>query len=117
MTSLALIAGTLLIIRLIAVYKLSNVLKVQIRLLKKPIDAEVWEFRRSLHYMTIALMVGNILPIILDSLVIADELDLISHYRGSAFLTAYAISNALTMLIAVIMISRMYGLANVRSKK
>lgn len=106
------IAGGLLLLRLVAIYKLYKVLKVQIELLKRPIDPTVWEFRRSLHYMTVALLISNILPVILDTLVVADSFGWISHYRTIPTLTAYAVSNAVMMLIAVVMIKRMYDLAN-----
>lgn len=109
---IGIIAAILLTIRVIAVRKLYKVLKTQIELLRRPIDPEVWEFRRSLHYMTLALLVGNILPIVLDFLVVLDELGWIAHYRTIFVITAYAISNAVMMLIAVTMIKRMYDLAN-----
>lgn len=106
------IAGTLLILRLVAVHYLFRVLKIQIRLLRRPIDPCIWDFRRKLHYMTVALLLGNVLPIILDSLVVLRGFGVLEFVRTSPLLITYAISNALIGFIAATLIYRIYKLAN-----
>lgn len=106
------IALVLLSLRAIIIKRLLDVLLVQLKLLKRPIDPDVRDFRISLHRMTIAMLVGNVAPVILDIVVLADALGVISHYRTEALLSVYAISNALSTLFAALMIHRMYSLAN-----
>lgn len=100
------LAGILLIGRLIAVRYLFTTLKVQIALLRLPIEPEVWDFRKKLHYMTVALLIGNFPPIVLDLAV------LWGVERTAPYLVVYTLSNMITMVIAAIMIDKMYRLAN-----
>lgn len=109
---IALIAATLLIIRLTIIYKLRGVIRIQMELLKRPIRAEAYDFRRGMFTMTNVLQFGNFIPVILDLLVLMYEFDIHTIVRTDIMLTIYAISNALSMLLAVSVISRMYRLAN-----
>lgn len=105
MDSIQILAGVLLIGRFIAAKYLFRTLKIQAGLLRLPIDPEVWDFRKKLHYMTIALLVGNIPSIVLDFVVI------LGVERTAPYLITYAIFNMSTMVIAAIMIDKMYRLA------
>ena len=105
MDYLQILAAVLFTGRLVAVYFLIKILRVQITLLRLPIDPEVWDFRKKLHYMTIALLIGNIPSIILDVAVIAGV------DRTFPYLIVYATFNMITMVIAAIMIENMYKLA------
>lgn len=106
------LAATLLILRLIGVAYLVRVLKIQIKLLRKPIDdPEIWDFRRTLHYITVALTVGNLVPIILDSLVVLQGIGKLDYVRTRPVLLVYAGTNAVIALLAAIMIHKLYRLA------
>lgn len=116
------IAFTLLILRITASYFLFKVLKIQVDLLRRPIKVdeasyneqdiiEVWNFRRRLHFITIALFVGNFVPITLDALVVLQWLGVFEGFRTTPVLIVYAISNAVTMLLAAILINSIYRLA------
>lgn len=109
-------------LRIAATTFLWKVLKVQIDLLRRPIKLDpemydeqdikdVWNFRKTLHYITIALYVGNFIPIVLDSFVILQSVGLLDGYRTTPVLVVYAASNAITMLLATILIFNIYRLA------
>lgn len=116
------IAAFLLVERLIASLFLLGTLVIQRGLLKAPLNldpksyseddiAKVMTFRRTLHYIAIALFVGNFLPIVLDTLVVLQAFGIGEHVRTTNVLIAYAVSNATTMLLASYMINKMYKLA------
>lgn len=105
MSALQILATFLLIGRLVSVYYLRSVILTQIALLKLPIDPEVWDFRRKLHYMAVALLIGNFPSIILDIAVMAGV------DRTTPYLVVYTVFNMVTMVIAAIMIENMYRLA------
>lgn len=116
------VAFILLVLRIAGSVFLFQVLKKQIELLRRPIKADpsqyneddvmnVWNFRRNLHYITIALFVGNFIPIVLDSLVVLQGLGFLENVRTSPVIIVYAVSNAVTMLLAAILINSIYKLA------
>lgn len=116
------IASILLLIRIVASVFLWKVLKIQVDLLRRPIKVDeamyneqdivdVWNFRKFLHYTTIALFVGNFIPIILDALVVLQWFGVFDGFRTRPVLIIYAISNAVTMLLAAILINSIYKLA------
>lgn len=105
MDGLQILAGLLLVGRLIAIVILWRVFRVQMNLLRLSIDPEVLDFRRKLHYMTIALLIGNFPSVILDAVVMAGV------KRTLPYLIVYAVFNVITMIIAASMIDRMYRLA------
>lgn len=100
------IAGLLLLGRSIILWYLFRVLKVQVGLLRLPVsDPDVWDFRKALHYMTIVVTMGNLVPVTLDLVT------LIGPARPYWLGIAYAISNVITALFAAILIHKMYRLA------
>lgn len=68
-------------------------------------DPNVWDFRRTLHYMTIVVALGNLVPIAIDVVAI------IGPSRTFWLGVLYAISNAITALFAAVLIHKMYRLA------
>lgn len=113
MLKLQILAALLLIMRIVTVWYLGGVINIQNRLLSSRIvdgtaeitDPKVISFRKYLHYMTIALLVGNVPAIILDTAV------MVGVTRTTPYLIIYAIANAITTLIAVLIIYSMYKLA------
>lgn len=100
------LAGLLLTGRLITLWYLSKVLKIQVSLLRMPLDdPAVWDFRRTLHYMTIVVALGNVVPIIIDVVTI------IGPSRPFWLGVMYAVSNVITAIFAAVLIHKMYRLA------
>ena len=101
------LAGLLLTGRLVTLWYLSRVLKTQIKLLRMPVDdPNVWDFRRTLHYMTIVVALGNLVPIVIDVVTI------LGPSRPFWLGVLYAISNVVTALFTAILIHKMYRLAS-----
>lgn len=101
------LAITLLTGRLITLYYLGRVLKTQVKLLRMPIeDPNVWDFRKTLHYMTIVVALGNLVPIAIDLV------SIFGPTRPFWLGVLYAISNVITALFAAILIHKMYRLAS-----
>ena len=101
------LAGLLLTGRLVTLWYLSRVLKTQVRLLRMPVDdPNVWDFRRTLHYMTIVVALGNLVPIVIDVVTI------LGPSRPFWLGVLYAISNVVTALFTAILIHKMYRLAS-----
>lgn len=105
MMEIKLLAATLLIGRLVALWYLYKVVKIQLNLLKLPTDPDVWDFRKTLHYLTVAFALGNVVPIIIDLVTI------IGPERPFWLGVTYAISNTTTALIGAILIHKLYRLA------
>lgn len=105
------LALVFLIGRLIAVSYLISVLRTQIALLRLPIEPEIWDFRKTLHYMTIVLALSNVLPIILDAYSVFKVDDLLAGDRPAALSLAYTTSNVITAIIASLLVHKLYELA------
>lgn len=106
------IAAVLLILRILGGFYLVKILRIQIGLLRKPINEEVWDFRRKLHYIILALFTGNLIPIILDALVVLQGVGIGSNIRTEPVLVVYAASNALIALLFAILLYKIYSMAN-----
>ncbi len=104
MDYLKIIAGVFLIGRIAAIILYSDVIKIQIKLLRRPIDPDVWDFRQRLHYMTLTLLLSCIPSVILDIAVIAGV------ERTAPYLVVYAAFNVISVLVAAVMIKEMYKL-------
>lgn len=106
---ITLLALILLTARLFAVYLLLKVIAVQDKLMKKPIDSEIMGFRRDLHHLSVALMLSNVPAIILDIFFVLKETGIVWFVSSSTpILVFYTISNALTAVLASVLISRIY---------
>lgn len=113
-----LLAFILLILRFIAVHFLIRVLKVQWELMKRPLvsharslvdEQDIISYRKQLFYLTLALTGSNLLPIIFDLFILTDEAGF-TWFTVSAtgFFMAYTIANALSALLAAILVFRIY---------
>lgn len=102
------VASILLIGRLVSATFISLVIKRQLALFKKPIDPGLVGFRRILFFLSLAVLVGNIIPIVLDvaTILAGDSL----HREDSPSLVgvSYAFSNCITSAISAILIWTMY---------
>lgn len=103
------LAFILLILRLVATYLLVGVIKSQRELMKRPIDEEIKGFRRDLHWLTIALMLSNIPAIILDVFFIFKGVGWAwTVASNEPILIFYTISNAVSAMLAAVLISKIY---------
>lgn len=106
---ITILAFALLIIRMASLAYFFGVIKKQRALMKHPIDPEITGYRKTLHYLTVALAASNIPPIIFD-------IFMISKGVGVAMLTVsttellifYTVTNALSALLASYLIYRIY---------
>jgi hypothetical protein len=106
------IAGVLLIIRLIGSAYLVKVIKVQLKLLRVPavdergnVDEGTMKFRQTLTRMTFVILLGQVIPILIDILAMVNGS--VPAWLG----IVYAISNAFTALTAAVLIWRLYEMA------
>lgn len=115
---ITILAFVLLILRFMASYLLIKVVKTQRSLMKRPIDQEITAFRKDLHSLTIALALSNIPAIIMDAFFVLKGLGftLFSEVTNTSMLVFYTTSNALSALLAAILISRIYRNALVVDK-
>lgn len=112
MIELEYIAALLLLVRIVCVYFIMKVLKTQRELMKRPIDAEITGYRRTLFYLTLGLLGSNIVPIIFDTFIIFKESGIAwSDLSSTPFLIVYTVSNAFAALLAAFLISKIYSQA------
>lgn len=115
---ITILAFVLLILRFMASYLLIKVVKTQRSLMKRPIDQEITAFRKDLHSLTIALALSNIPAIIMDAFFVLKGLGftLFTGVTNTSMLVFYTTANALSALLAAVLISRIYRNALVVDK-
>lgn len=113
MISITVIAGILLIFRLISDFLIAQVIRRQWHLLKLPVPEEyrndeksIKKFRKILFFLSIAIFVGNAIPVIIDTLTLFVETGRPANLR--AISVAYAFSNATTALISATLVWLLY---------
>lgn len=111
MISIKILAMLLLVFRIASDVFIFSVLRKQWALLKVKIDPELRNFRRVLFYLSLAVFLGNIIPIIIDGLtVVYGNMNRPQHVAPISIL--YALSNASTALISAFLIWLLYRLAS-----
>lgn len=113
MISIVLIAGLLLIFRVVSDILIALVIRRQWRLLKLPIADEykadeksIKKFRKILFFLSIAIFVGNAIPVVIDGLTLFIETGRPANLR--AISVAYAFSNATTALVSATLVWLLY---------
>lgn len=86
-----------------------TVLKKQVTLLRLPIDSYLKHFRIILFVLSLAIFIGNIIPIVIDGLTLFIDLGRAASVRPIGI--AYAISNAVTAFVSAYLIHMLYRLA------
>lgn len=126
MISIQIIAVFLLIARLISVAFIAVVLRLQWRLFKSDIDfslvpnlssfekKRVYLARKVLFALAVAVFLGNMVPIIIDTITIFND-DLGRPDSLQAISVAYAASNALTAMFSAILVWALYRIAGLTS--
>ena len=117
------IALCLLIARLISVTFIVMVLVRQYRLFGLPIDfslvpgisklekRSVYRLRRVLFTLSVVIFLGNMIPILIDSLTLFVETSRSAHVHTISIM--YAFSNSLTAMFSAIMIWLLYRVAGI----
>lgn len=113
MISITVIAGLLLIFRVVSDVLIALVIRRQWRLLKLPVPAEyrndeksIKKFRKILFFLSLGIFVGNAIPVFIDALTLFVETGRPSGLR--AISVAYAFSNATTALVSAILVWLLY---------
>lgn len=128
MISIQIIATILLLARLISVFFILRVLLLQFRLFGTKIDftlvpnltkmqrRHVYLMRRILFGLSVVILLGNIVPIIIDTITItANTLGRPAELRPISVM--YAFSNAITAMVSAIMIWVLYQVAGLGDRK
>lgn len=112
MIELEIVAGILLILRIAAVHFIVKVLRTQRELMKRPIDAEISSYRKTLHLLTLGLLGSNIIPILFDTFIILKESGIaFTEMSSTPFIVLYALSNAGASLLAGYLVAKIYSQA------
>lgn len=113
MISITVIAGLLLVFRVVSDVLIALVIRRQWRLLKLPVPKEYREdeksikkFRKILFFLSIAIFVGNAIPVVIDALTLFVETGRPANLRAISI--AYAFSNATTALVSATLVWLLY---------
>jgi hypothetical protein len=112
--SIELLASILLLALIGSMTFIFMVLIKQWRLLKVPIEPEVNRFRKVLFMLSLAIFLGNFVPIFIDAATLFVETGRPTNLK--AISVAYAFSNALTSLCSSFLIWLLYKLASDSAK-
>ena len=105
------VLATILIIgHLVSVTFILLVLKKQYGLFKLSIDHNIKVFRRVLFFLSIAIFMGNIIPITVDGLTIFNHIQRSTNHVNAVGLW-YSMSNMLTAIFSSLLIWTLYLLA------
>lgn len=102
------IAAILLLGHIISASFMVLVVKRQLALSKLPIDPELLPFRKTLSRLSLAILIGNFIPIAIDILTIVTTDSLHREETPSVAGVIYAFSNAVTAVISAYLIWTLY---------
>jgi len=88
-----------------------GVIRKQWALMKLPVENEIRHFRWVLFLLSVAILIGNIIPIFVDTLTILFNNPTGRPPQVRPISVMYALSNALTALISAYLIHTLYKLA------
>ena len=108
--SIEVYAVILLIVRLISMGLMWKVIQRQWSLFKKPIDESIKNFRKLLFVIALAIVAGNITPMVIDVLTIFATTDRPPFVSLTSL--AYTFNAAGTALLSSYLIWRLYKLAD-----
>lgn len=102
------IAFILLLGRIVSVFFMALVVKRQRELNKIPISPELKPFRTILQQLSIAVLIGNIIPIVIDILTILAPDSLHREDSPSTIGIMYGFSNVVTSALSAYLIWTLY---------
>lgn len=107
--SIKMLAILLLIGHFGSVSFISFVIQRQVGLLKIPIEKELKHFRMTLFGLSLAILIGNFIPITIDTLTLFINTGRPEHVRFVSIL--YAMSNAVIEFISAYLVWKLYQIA------
>lgn len=110
MLSIKVLAIMLLIGHIGSMFFISFVIKRQLGLFKIPTIEKLRHFRRILFYLSMGILVGNLIPITIDGLTLFVSTGRPTHVRPVSI--AYAMSNAVIELLSAFLVWKLYQLAS-----
>lgn len=113
--NIKILAAVLLLEHVISGIFIGLVILKQRMLLRAPITNSLKKFRMRLLYLSIVIFIGNLIPILIDTLTIFA--DLRGRPAPHPIGIAYAVSNATTAIVSSILIWGVYRIAASRAKK
>lgn len=102
------VALILLLGRIVSASFMVLVVRRQRALSKLPIDPELLPFRKTLNHLSLAILIGNIIPIVIDILTIAATNSLEREDSPSVTGVTYAFSNCITSAVSAYLIWTLY---------
>lgn len=102
------VAAILLVGHIVSASFMLLVVRRQRALTKLPIDSDLLPFRRTLNRLSVAILIGNIIPILIDILTITAHDSLRREDSPSGIGIIYGISNAVTAVISAYLIWTLY---------
>lgn len=109
MVSIIELAFILLIAHTVSLVFIFRVLRRQYQLMRLPIDKHLQGFRKVLFLLSCAIFLGNIVPIIIDTLTLFVDTERPSELHTIS--VVYACSNALTAMASALLIWLLYKIA------
>lgn len=110
MLSIKVLASILMLGHIGSTIYISGVLRKQYSLLRLPIHPALRRFRHVLFILSLLILLGNVLPIIIDGLtLVVNNTGRPSHVRLISIL--YALSNAVVQFVSAYLIHTLYRLA------
>ena len=115
MIEIEIIATILLVFRIISALFISTVIYWQFQLFKKYVPEEIKTFRVILFFLSIVILLGNVIPIIVDYATLVTEVPRASSLSWLSI--TYAVSNALTSLVSSLTIWLLYKISRDSNKQ
>lgn len=109
MVSIVTLAAFLLALRIISVIIISRVIRRQWQLLRLHIHPALRRFRLVLIFLSLAILLGNMIPIVIDAATLFVPTGRPAQIRPLS--VGYAMSNAITSVISSYLIWTLYRLA------
>lgn len=107
--SIKMLAIFLLIGHFGSVFFIGFVIKRQVELFRVPTMKNLKHFRLTLFYLSLAILIGNIVPITIDTLSLFINVGRPQHVHFASIL--YAMSNALIEFLSAYLVWKLYQLA------
>lgn len=104
----------LLLGRSISIMFILSVLNIQWRLLKRPIEPYIENFRKILFGLSLAILISNMIPVIIDIATLFTDIGrpAVVSFAG----VIYSLSNSLTAAISSLLVWYLYYVATKENK-
>lgn len=114
MISIQTLAVILLVGRIVSIVFMALVIWKQIKLLRLPIEDEIRSFRKLLFFLSWVIMLGNVIPFIIDFVTIVSDDALGRNPFIPAISTSYSLSNSATAAVSAFTLWLIYRTSDSR---